>query len=257
MAYRYTDQNREEYYSNGLTVLRGLIPPSLLRDLRQEAEIAREIARREHGPQAQRLQPVYKYSDLNHARFRDFLDLPELRATVAGILGPDHSQSDILGILFEPRDTAWATAWHRDWGHNVRGIDMEAFYTAVLQKPGMFNQLNGALYDDHSLWVVPGSHNRYDTQEEQACFGGQIPPPGPTRTPEMSLEEQERTCLDYTRQMPGAVNVVLAAGDVAFYRAVGWHIGNYVPYAKRATLHDGFYGPDDRVWQANVPKAVS
>ena len=62
-------------------------------------------------------------------------------------------------------------------------------------------------------------------------------------------------CLAYTRAVPGAVNVVLAAGDVAFYRAVGWHTGNYVPYARRATLHDGFYGPDDHAWRANVPKA--
>ena len=68
--------------------------------------------------------------------------------------------------------------------------------------------------------------------------------------------ERELACLAYTRRMPGAVQVPLAAGDVAFYRAVGWHIGNYVPYIKRATLHDGFYGPDDRAWKANVPMAA-
>ena len=52
--------------------------------------------------------------------------------------------------------------------------------------------------------------------------------------------------------MPGAVPVPLFAGDVAFYRACGWHIGNYVPYTRRATLHDGYYGPDDLAWQARV-----
>jgi hypothetical protein len=52
--------------------------------------------------------------------------------------------------------------------------------------------------------------------------------------------------------MPNAVHIVLQAGDVAFYRAVGWHIGNYVPYTRRATLHDGFYSADDLAWQAEM-----
>jgi hypothetical protein len=255
-AYRYSERNRGEYFTNDLTVLRGLIPAGLLTDLRREAETAREIAYRQSGPQAQRLQPVYRYAELDHRPFRDFLNLPELRRTVEAILGPDHAASDIMGILFNPRESAWCTAWHRDWGYNVPDIDRDAFFDAALHKPTMFNQLNGALYDDHSLWVVPGSSTRRDTAEEQAAFGGLIPPPGPALTPEMTPEERETVCRDYTRAMPGAVNVVLAAGDVAFYRAVGWHTGNYVPYARRATLHDGFYGPDDRQWQANVPKVA-
>jgi hypothetical protein len=256
VTYRYSERNRDEYARDGLTVLRGLIPAALLTDLRREAEKAREIARSKNGPQVQRLQPVYKYPELDARSFRDFLNLPELRKTVAGILGPEHTTSEIMGILFEPRDAAWCTHWHRDWGYNVPGIDLDAFFDAALNRPTMFNQLNGALYDDHSLWVVPGSDRRRDKATERAAFGGVIPPPGPTLIPEMTAEERELTCRDYARQMPGALNVALAAGDVAFYRAVGWHTGNYVPYARRATLHDGFYGPDDRAWQANVPMAA-
>jgi len=257
VVYRYSEQNREEYRREGLTILCGLIPASLLTDLRREADKAREIARSERGPQVQRLQPVYKFPQLDHRPFRDFLGLPELRKTVEGILGPDHRASEIMGILFEPRDAAWCTRWHRDWGYNIPDIDLDAFFDAALHKPTMFNQLNGALYDDHSLWVVPGSDSRRDLDIETATFGGKIPPPDPDLRPEMTPEEREMTCLNYTRALPGAVNVVLAAGDVAFYRAVGWHTGNYVPYARRATLHDGFYGPEDRAWQANVPMAAA
>lgn len=255
MTFCYSERNREEYHSLGLTVLRDAIPGALLADLRRETDTAREITRRENGPQAQRLQPVYRYPDLNPQPFRDFLALPELRRTVEEILGPEHAESDIMGVLFEPRETAWATPWHRDWGYNVPGIDLDAFFDAALHKPGMFSQLNGALYDDHSLWVVPGSHNRRDTEAEQGAFGGRVPPPGPAVSGQMSAVERERVCRAYARGMPGAVQVGLGAGDVAFYRAVGWHVGNYVPYTKRATLHDGFYGPEDRAWQANVPMA--
>jgi ectoine hydroxylase-related dioxygenase (phytanoyl-CoA dioxygenase family) len=253
LAFIYSERNREEYHAAGLTILRDLIPAPLLADLRRQTDIAREIARRDSGPQAQRLQPVYRYPDLDPRPFREFLALPELRRTVEGILGPDHTESDIMGVLFEPREAAWATPWHRDWGYNVPGIDLDAFFDAALHKPGMFNQLNAALYDDHSLWVVPGSHNRRDTPEEWAAIGKAIPPAGVWLSPEMTPTERELACLRYTRAMPGAVQVALGAGDVAFYRAVGWHIGTYVPYARRATLHDGFYGPDDRVWQAHVP----
>jgi hypothetical protein len=194
MTFRYSERHRDEYYGDGLTVLRDLIPASLLADLRRETDTAREIARRKFGPQCQRLQPVYPYPELDARRFRDFLELPGLRATVENILGADHRPSDILGVLFEPAETAWATHWHRDWGYNVPGIDVDAFFHAAIHKPGMFNQLNAALYADASLWVVPGSHDRMDTPEEQAAFGG-VPPSGPLLDDAMSPEERELTCF--------------------------------------------------------------
>jgi hypothetical protein len=106
MAFRYTEQNREEYITDGFTILRDLIPASLLADLRRETDRAREIARTKHGPQAQRLQPVYAYEELNAQTFRDFLGLEGMRATVEGILGPEHRQTDIMGVLLEPAEKA-------------------------------------------------------------------------------------------------------------------------------------------------------
>ncbi|HZP82436.1 MAG TPA: hypothetical protein VFB21_12415 [Chthonomonadaceae bacterium] len=250
MAFRYTEQNREEYFSIGLTVLRGLIPAPLLADLRREADKARVLARQKNGPQAQRLQPVYAYDQLDPQPFRDFLALPALREAVAKILGPGHAPSQNMGILLEPAEKAWCTNWHRDWGHHVEGLDMEEFYEAA-RNPRLFNQLNGALYDDHSFWVVPGSHDRPDTPEEAAAFGA-VPAPGPALTDTMTPEEREMACTEYARRMPGATQIVLRAGDVAFYRASAWHIGSYVPYARRATLHDGFYGAEEVAWQERM-----
>ena len=39
------------------------------------------------------------------------------------------------------------------------------------------------------------------------------------------MRSGERACQDYCRRMPGAAEIVLHAGDVAFYRASGWHLG--------------------------------
>ncbi len=250
MAFHYTPQLREAYYSVGYTVLRGLIPASLLTDLRREADKGRELARRLNGPQCQRLQPVYAYEDLNHQPFRDFLNLHGLQEAREQILGGGHQISQIMGILLEPAEKAWCTNWHRDWGHHVEGLDLDVFHKAV-KNPRTFSQLNGALYDDHSLWYVPGSQDRPHTEAERAAFGS-VPAPGPELTDTMSLAERELACTEYVRKMPGAVNLVLCAGDVALYRACGWHIGTYVPYVRRATLHDAFYCEDDYAWQAQM-----
>jgi hypothetical protein len=252
MAFEYTDRHRTEYITDGFTVLRSVIPASLLADLRWETDKAREIARRTDGPQAQRLQPVYAYDELNPRPFRDFLGLPGMRATVEGVLGRDHAESDIMGVLLEPERDAWCTHWHRDWAYNAAHVDLDEFFAAS-RDVRMFNQLNAALYDDHSLWVVPGSHDREDTADERAAFPV-VPPPGPSLDAEMGPSERELTCLAYARRMPCAVPVQLFAGDVAFYRACQWHIGNYVPYLRRATLHDGFYCAEDREWQATVKR---
>ncbi len=249
MAFRFTERHREAYLTDGLTILRGLIPAVLLSELRREADKGRDLARAQRGPQAQRIQPVYAYAELDHRPFREFLALPELRACVEATLGRDHGPSEIMGILLEPRDAAWCTNWHRDW-LNVPGLDIDAF-NQVRGNLRMFNQLNGALYDDHSLWMVPGSHNRADTEAEGKAFPT-VPPAPPEFPSHLSLVERELTCTQYVRSMPDAVQVALSAGDVAFYRSTAWHIGTYVPYVKRATLHDGFYGPEDQAWRERM-----
>ena len=255
MTFRYSEQNREEYFKDDITILRGVIPATLLTDLRRESEKAREIARNLSGAQAQRLQPIRKYAELDQRPFDDCFALPELLATVTGILGADHSHMEGAGILFEPKDNPWTTGWHRDWGYNYPGIDLDAFFHEVVSKPLMFNQFNAALYDDRSFWVVPGSGRRGDTEAEQDLFVRRLPKSGPELFPGMTQEEKELACMAHTRLMPNAVNIVLSAGDIAFYRAVSWHTGNYVPYVKRATLHSCFDGPEDREWKSNVPLA--
>lgn len=244
MSFQYSERHREEYFRDGYTVLPGLIPPALLADLRRESEHARELARGLHGPQAQRLQPVTAHPGLNLRPFAAFLELEGLQATAAGILGQAHTPSGEMAILFEPADRPWSTAWHRDWGYNMPGVDLDEFFTAAADRL-RFNQLNAPLYDDGSLWFVPGSDVRRDTDEERAAFPS-IPPPGPDLDDGMGDAEVERRCVDYARSMPGAANLFLAAGDCAFYRSCAWHLGRYVTPVRRATLHDGFLSPADR-----------
>ena len=251
MSFRFGDLHRDEYARDGLTVLRGIIPPALVEDLRREAETARVLARREHGPDAQRLQPVFRYEELDQAVFRTFVELPALHEVVKGIFGEDREEGGVLGVLFEPAEKPWATGWHRDIFFFERPFLSREHLLAHVGDLRMFNQFNAALYDDHSLWVVPGSHARLSTATEEELFPVRAAADAalaPGLEGAATNAERERRLLDYVRRMPGATNVVLNAGDIAFYRNVAWHLGTYVPYVKRATLHSGFYGEQDRAW---------
>lgn len=76
------------------------------------------------------------------------------------------------------------------------------------------------------------------------------PQNSPTKCPQTCV----RGCLGYARSMPGATQVVLEAGDVAFYCAASWHIGRYTPINLRATLHENFAVPTDNIWREAVPR---
>jgi ectoine hydroxylase-related dioxygenase (phytanoyl-CoA dioxygenase family) len=255
MSFQFSDQHIDDYQRLGYTVFRGILPPSLIDDLRRVTDEARVIAREKQGPQTQRLQPVSAF-DIDQQPFHDFRDLPELRDAVARILTPHHTYGTeaILGVLLEPADEPYCTAWHRDWRDNVPGLKLSD-WDAVMHDIDYFNQLNCALYEDNSTWVVPGSHLRRDLPGEAARF-----PERPIPYPDLegkSSAGRELACLEYCRSLPGAQRLHLDAGDFALYRNSLWHLGNYVPYRKRATLHDAVDTPAFAAWRDKVlPEAT-
>ena len=246
MRFQISDKHIEEYHMLGYTVFRKILPPSLIRDLRQVSDRAKAIAREQSGPQVQRLQPVANY-DLDQQPFIDYADLPPLVDAIAKILTPRHRHGDRdhFGILFEPADLPYCTPWHRDWRDNIAGLPL-SMWDEVLTDINHFNQINCALYEDSSTWFVLGSHLRRDLPAEIERFPDR-PIPG-VDLDGKSAEEREPFCLEYCRSMPGAVQLHLEAGDFALYRNTLWHLGNYVPYRKRATLHDSAWTPEFKAW---------
>jgi len=231
------------YREHGYTIFRGIVPPALITNLRRTAEEARTIARRLEGPQAQRLQPLGDHVDLTAVR--TFAALPELAAALATVLSPRHHLSDAakMALLFEPAEQCWATMWHRDWRHQMTDAQFEQVFgvgrwARLMADLNYFNQINCALYEDTATWYVPGSHFRaQDTPEEtrvaQSADRGAVENWEKRRTE----AEHERFLHNYCTSMPGAVQIVLNAGDLLLYRNLAWHLGSYLPYRKRATLH--------------------
>jgi len=234
--FKFTDKHIEEYQTLGYTVFHGIIPVKLIDELRRECDRGTELARAQHGLQALRFQPIAKF-DINQKPFEEFQNLPEIRDAVSRIIQVDWEPSglDIMGVLIEPSDSAYCMRWHRDWRDNVSGLDVRD-WESHYQDVKLFNQVNAALYEDTCTWVVPGSHLRPDTDAEILRF-----PKRPILGPDfegLCAAARERVSLDYLESLPGAKRILLDAGDYCLYRNSLWHTGNYVPYKKRATLHD-------------------
>ncbi len=249
MTFAFSDRHIHEYHTKGFTVFRHILPPSLIADLRRVTDRARELARKERDPQAQRLQPVGQF-DIDQQPFIDYAELPVLVDAIRRVLTPRHyhGDRDFMGVLLEPADLPWCTPWHRDWRDNHAALDL-ARWDAGFSDINLFNQVNCALYDDGSTWFVPGSHLRRDLPAEVARF-----PIRPIENPKFAgtAEVREYSGLEYCRSMPGAEQALLEAGDYCLYRNTLWHLGNYVPYRKRATIHDGVFTPEFVTWMAEA-----
>ena len=151
-----TPEHRAQYLRDGYTVLSAAIPEPLVLRLHAVSESARALAR-ESNPQAQRLQPVQR-DDLAQAALIEYGELAHLRTAITELLTPDHKlwgDRNVFGILFEPRDAAYCTNWHRDWRDNIECVDLDRWW-GHFHDPACFDQINCALYDDDCLWVVPG-----------------------------------------------------------------------------------------------------
>lgn len=254
MGFQFSDQHIEQYQAQGHTIFRGILPPALIDDLRAACEKGREAAYRQNT-QAQRFGlPVLGESELK--AFENYRDLPELIDAVERVLGPDTRKVDFkyTSVLIEPCELPYCTQWHRDWRDNMPGLDLQKF-DRVQDDIALFNQVNCALYEDSCTWIVPGSHNRRDTPAEAARF-----PDRPIEGPELegkSFATRERLCLEYCQSMPGATQAFLNAGDFMLYRSVQWHIGNYLPYKKRCTIHEGVMTPAFKIYWDEAVRQTS
>lgn len=253
MSYPLTNADIHQFYTQGYIVLKRILPTSLIADLRRQAEIARDIARR-HDPNAQRLGSLLDHPEIDIQPFNDYANLPELLEALRILVGPDATIGgpERMSVLLEPAERPWATAWHRDFGACQKRVDMEVFRQLRIN-PRYFHQVNCALYEDSCTSYVPGSYLRDDFREEAAIEHNSPWQIGMDQD-NLSGEELERFCLDYVESMPQAIRLHLDAGDFCLYRPHGFHIGCYVPYKRRATLHDSVWTPE---WKATFERWVA
>ena len=249
MSVSVEQRHVDSYHEQGYCIFEGLIPGSLMPDLRKTAERAREITHKLHGPQAQRLGRIDEH--LDEAELRSILEfhaLPELHAALDRVLSPEYRPpaGALTNILFEPKNTPYCGAWHRDWRDNIRDCDLQGWLDEFFN-PEFFNQVNCPLYEDSCTWIVPGSHLRGDTEAERSMFP-ELPIPALSWPEETDHATIERDCLAHCEAMPGAMQAHLGPGDYMLYHSSMWHLGSYSPTKKRATLHEHASPPSYYEW---------
>jgi len=253
MKFQVKENDILKYREDGYHIFPQVIPPLLLKDLRREAAKAQEIAWRVNGSQAQRLQPIDEYVDeLDITPFKLFTEIDGLNEAIQKLTSTKHSLKPTEGacLLFQPKDRPWSTEWHRDWRDHITDEDFNAHvgderWEEILRDPDFFNQVNCPLFEDTSTWFVPGSHLRVENSEdEMRVYRSTTQEKLRDEESERTDEELELFCLNYCQAMPGAVQLVLNPGDFCLYRNTAWHIGNYVPYRRRMTLHTHAMTPE-------------
>lgn len=256
MAIELRDEMFSDYFARGFLILRNVIPAALLKDLRREAEKARNLAYELSGPMSQRIQPIAKFADkLDQKPFQDYCELQPLADAVNKLLGGKctHGHVDVMGLLINPRDKPWNQGWHRDGPVEVPLAAQDKPLMMKIEEAMLdhrvWNQVNCALYNDCCAWYVPGSHLRArDLPGERQTIGD---PEITSELDGLSNEEREIRNIQHARKFPGAVQTQLGPGDYMIYRNMAWHCGNYVHYQPRATIHDYIKyqaGPGENVW---------
>jgi hypothetical protein len=261
MAFAFNDGHITDYHHDGYTIFRGVLPGSLVMDLRAAGDELLEISKRTRGETNARSATLDKVEGELSAgamkAFKDYGQHPALVDAVQRVLSPGHRIDGLkyTACFFTYPVRPICQDWHRDVDENYAGVDAGEF-RALKQDPTFFAQINCALYTDTCLWYVPGSAGRPNTAGELAAAGTPYNGvPGRGRLIDNDLDDkscavQERLCLDYCAGMPGGVNVVLEAGDFCLYRPIGWHTGNYAPYRRRLTLHHTAATPAWEAWFA-------
>jgi hypothetical protein len=228
--------DRDQFLEDGFVILRNVIPPDKLDSVRKAYEILverkKEIWARERGPDdppggnwekaAQPRVQLAQLVDRIDAETAPAVDIwldENTQGVSSKLLGVEDAAVTTMSMMCNPvRDhgTADHRGWHRDF-YPPYCAPLQSYAEDIVENGPRYIQWNLPLYDDDVLWVVPGSHIRFNTEEE-----------------DMQLNEDSRVPL------PDAVQTDLKAGDGVAYILPILHWGSRYDANLRRTIHGGF-----------------
>ena len=242
---------RAQLLSDGYVILRQVVPPEQLDRLRRDIETV--VARQRAGdPEWDRTpQPrasIVDQVDPSTIGALEFLLHPNTHGVSAGVLDcPTEAVASNQALVicnpeFAPEapfrpGQHWGTDprnWHRDVRPDRDG-PLSAHIEDQLANGPAYVQWNIALYEDHILYVVPGSHRRLSTEIESSHLQGE---------------------RGTTSPVPESIPVELGPGDGVVYNNLMLHWGSkYGPDKKRRTVHLGYrsFGRIFPRQQCNLP----
>ena len=225
--------DRDRFLEEGYLILRGMIPPRDLEILRRSYEtlvdrqrgIWKEEAARGAAPadvwqasaqpRLNLTRPPY-LGDRETAPAFEFWLHENVQGVSSVLLDEDDAPPTEMMLMCNPVRDHGPARWHRDF-YPPLNCPLMAYAEDIVECGPRYVQWNVPLYDDSVLWVIPGSHVRRNTPEENA-----------------SMSRDPRS------PAPGGVQTHLRAGDGVVYILPILHWGSNYTTKRRRTIHGGF-----------------
>lgn len=225
--------NKDEFMDQGFLVLRDVIPPDKLDAMRASSETIldrqRVVWAQDRKPddppggewETSRQPRVFMERpglvDRETANVvEDFWIADETLDIASQLLcNPEPHVTQMMMMCSPVIDHPGGTGWHRDV-HPEDMAPMQALAADFTENGPRYTQWNVPLYDDSVLWVVPESHRRLNTAEENADL-----------------------LADPKKPVVGGIPVELRAGDGVIYSNFLIHWGSQYTTKMRRTLHGG------------------
>ncbi len=225
--------DRDQFLKEGFLVLRNVIPPEMLDELRTGYEILvdrqREIWASQRRPEdppgghweasAQprlMLNSMGKHMNERTACAVEHWVHENTQGVSSELLGvPDAGVTEMM-LMCNPVSDQGPANWHRDL-HPIDTAPLQAYIDDIVENGPPYVQWNICLYDDEVLWVIPGSHLRINTEQEN-----------------------QQLIDDSHKPLPGGLQTHLKAGDGVVYILPILHWGSNYSTKIRRTIHGGF-----------------
>jgi ectoine hydroxylase-related dioxygenase (phytanoyl-CoA dioxygenase family) len=222
--------NPQQILDDGFVVLREVVPPSRLEELRssfeQLVDRQRAIWARDRkaddppgGAWETSPQPRLVFNtlvDRETANTAEFCLHENTMGVSRQLMRAKEAAITAMFFMCSPVRDHGPARWHRDI-HPIDQAPLRGLETDLLENAPGYIQWNIPLYDDSVLWVVPGSHRRANTEAENR-----------------SLQADSRAPL------PGSIPVELKAGDGVCYTNTILHWGSNYSARHRRTIHLGY-----------------
>ena len=224
--------DRDRFMDQGYLILPGFLSPVRLESLRSTYQTVLErqkvIWARDRGPDdppgglwETRRQPQVDLMEPGVIdegtvdAIEEFWVHDDTMDVVSQLLSTSEPNVHFMSMFCNPVRNHPGSGWHRDVSP-IATAPLKALQADLVENGPRYTQWNAPLYDDDVLWIVPGSHRRPNTQEEND-----------------SLVE------DNKKQLPTGMPVELKAGDAVVYTHYLLHTGSNYTTKLRRTLHGG------------------
>ena len=225
--------HKDQFLEEGYLVLRNVVPPERLEELRTAYELMVErqkvIWAQNRGPDdppggawETGTQPrliLHNMGPQMDKRTASTLEMwlhENLHGVSSELLGLEDAAVTEMMMMCNPVRDCGPAAWHRDFSPSYCA-PLQGYVDDIIENGPRYVQWNVPLYDDDVLWVVPGSHRRFNSEAEN-----------------------QQLQKDIRAPLASGVQTQLNAGDGVVYILPILHWGSNYSTKKRRTIHGGF-----------------